>query len=360
MEKKTALYETHVAAGGKMVPFAGYLLPVQYETGVITEHMAVREKAGLFDVSHMGEVLFSGPDALKNLNYILTNSFDSLKIGQVRYSPMCYDAGGVVDDLLVYRTDEEAYLVVVNAANRHKDVEWIRPKLSGDVAFSDISDELSQIALQGPLSQRILEKLASPLPEKYYTFNKECSLAGLRCLISRTGYTGEDGFEIYLANADAAAAWEKIMEAGRGDGLIPCGLGARDTLRLEAGMPLYGHEMDESVDPLQAGLGWAVKMNKDDFVGKRAIAAKGEPKRRRVGVEVTGRGIIREDAEIFAGGAVVGKSTSGTFCPYLGKAVAMAFLDSVYCEADTEVEAVVRGRSVSAKVVPLPFFKREK
>lgn len=358
MELKTPLYESHLNAGGKIVPFAGYLLPVQYETGVIAEHMAVREKAGLFDVSHMGEVVFRGRDALKNLERIFTNSFSGMYDGQVRYSLMCNDTGGILDDLLVYRLDAEAYLVVVNASNRHKDVQWIKEHLDGEVGFEDISDKTAQIALQGPKSKEIISKLIGEqeLPAKYYSFNKECALGGVSCLISRTGYTGEFGYEIYTSAEDAPQCWDMLLKAGAEQGLIPCGLGARDTLRLEASMPLYGHEMDETTDPLELGLDFAVKLNKDDFIGRAAIMEKGERKRCRTGLFVTGRGIIREDAEVFAGDRLVGKTTSGTFCPFLGRGAAMVILDKEYSAPGTAVEALVRGRRIEAEVTQLPFY----
>lgn len=365
MEEKvmrTPLYDCHVAAGGKMVPFAGYALPVQYEqSGVIAEHMAVRQKAGLFDVSHMGEVVLSGPDALANVQKLMTNDYSDLADGFVRYSPMCYENGGVVDDLLVYKIKDGVYFIVVNAANRHKDVAWMRQNLSGDVELKDISDDVAQIALQGPEAEKILRKLtaAENIPAKNYTFVEKAPVAGKDCLVSRTGYTGEDGFELYTAPADAPAVWNALLEAGEEYGLIPCGLGARDTLRMEAAMPLYGHEMDETVTPWETGLGWAVKMAKEDFIGKAAIEATGRP-RARIGLKITGRGIAREHCDVYVDGKVVGHTTSGTHCPYLGMPVAMALVDSAYKEVGTQMEIDVRGRKIAAEVVKLPFYKREK
>ena len=344
-----------------MVPFAGYSLPVQYKTGVIKEHMAVRTQAGLFDVSHMGEVLFEGPDALKNINYILTNDFTNMYDGQVRYSVMCYEDGGVVDDLIVYRYNQEKYLVVVNAANREKDVNWMKDHLNGDVVFTDISDELSQLAIQGPNADAILRKLTKDedIPEKYYTCLFDRMVGGMKCIISKTGYTGEDGVEIYLAPEDAPKMWELLMEAGKDEGLIPCGLGARDTLRLEAGMPLYGHEMDDTISPKEAGLGIFVKMDKDDFIGKQAIQDKGPLTRKRVGLKVTGRGIIREHQPVYIGEQQVGMTTSGTHCPFLGYPAAMALVDIGFKDPGTALEVDVRGRRVAAEVVKLPFYKRQ-
>lgn len=360
MERKTPLYDCHIACGGKIVPFAGYLLPVQYETGVIAEHMAVRTKAGLFDVSHMGEVIYTGPDALANLNNILTNDFTNMVSGQVRYSPMCNDDGGVVDDLIVYKIDNEKYMVVVNAANRHKDVKWMKEHLFGDVKLEDISDDVAQIALQGPLAHEILSKIADEghIPHKYYTFVEKGMVGGMACIISQTGYTGESGYEFYLSSENAPKLWCLLLETGKDLGLIPCGLGARDTLRFEASMPLYGHEMDEAITPLEAGLGFAVKMAKEDFIGKKAIMARGSLARKRVGLKVTGRGIVREHEKVFAGGKEVGVTTSGTHCPFLGHAFAMALLEIGSTELGTHVEVEVRGRKITAEVVAIPFYKR--
>lgn len=361
MERKTPLYEKHVEAKGKIVPFGGYLLPVQYPTGTITEHMAVRTKAGLFDVSHMGEIFLSGPDALKNLQMLMTNQIAGMKDGQARYSPMCNEKGGVMDDLLVYQLGEASYLLVVNAANQEKDAAWIESHLTGDVVFDNASDRIGQLALQGPSAPAILAKLAAEedIPKKYYTFVKKGSVGGIPCLISRTGYTGELGYELYCSKDDVARLWDIVLEAGAEYGLIPCGLGARDTLRLEAAMPLYGHEMDETVSPLEADLGFAVKLSKEeDFIGKQALLAAGEPKRRRVGLAVTGRGIAREHSDVYAGETKIGHVTSGTHCPYLKKAVAMAMLDTKYTEIGTKVEVDIRGKKVAAEVIPLPFYKR--
>ncbi|MCD7909466.1 MAG: glycine cleavage system aminomethyltransferase GcvT [Clostridium sp.] len=357
---KTPLYDIHAASGGKIVPFAGYLLPVQYETGVIAEHMAVRTKCGLFDVSHMGEIILEGPDALKNLNHLLTNDYTVMADGQARYSPMCNEEGGVVDDLIVYKVRDNCYFIVVNAANKDKDYEWMKAHVTGNAALTDISSSVAQLALQGPKALDILKKLAKEedIPEKYYTCKFNCMIDGMRCIISKTGYTGEDGVEIYLASEEAPRLWNLLIENGRDEGLIPCGLGARDTLRLEASMPLYGHEMDDAITPKEAGLGIFVKMDKEDFIGKKAIEAKGPLTRKRVGLKVTGRGIVREQQAVYADGKQLGITTSGTHCPYLGYPVAMALLDINYKEPGTAVEVDVRGRRVAAEVVKLPFYKR--
>ena len=361
MELKTSLYDTHVKYGGKMVPFAGYLLPVQYGQGVIAEHMAVRQSCGLFDVSHMGEIILTGSDGLKNLNHLLTNDFTGMYDGQARYSPMCNEQGGVVDDLIVYKVKEDCYFIVVNASNKDKDYQWMKNHVSGDVELSDISDQVAQLALQGPRAMEVLRKVAreEEIPQKYYTCNFDCTIDGMKCIISQTGYTGEDGVEIYLASQDAPKMWELLLEAGKEEGLIPCGLGARDTLRLEASMPLYGHEMDDTVSPKEAGLGFFVKMAKEDFIGKQAIEEKGPLTRKRVGLKVTGRGIVREQEAVYVGDERIGTTTSGTHCPYLGYPVAMAMVDIAYKEPGTAVEVEVRGRRIPAEIVPTPFYKKE-
>lgn len=360
MEKKTPLYEKHLEAGGKIVPFAGYLLPVQYPTGVIAEHRAVRTACGLFDVSHMGEILCSGPDAVKNLNLLLANDYTEMYDGQARYSPMCNEQGGVVDDLIVYKIRDDHYFIVVNAANKDKDFTWMKAHQTGNVVFEDISDTIVQVALQGPNADAVLRRLtdASMIPTRYYSAVLRGKVGEIDCIISRTGYTGEDGFEFYCAAEKGPALWDLLLETGKEDGLIPCGLGARDTLRLEAAMPLYGHEMTDDISPLETSLGIFVKMNKEDFIGKTALEAKGTPTQKRVGLKVTGRGIIREHAELFAGDRKVGISTSGTHAPHLGYPIAMALIDREYAVPGTVIEADVRGRRVSAEVVKLPFYKK--
>ena len=362
MELKTPLYDVHVKAGGKIVPFAGYLLPVQYETGVIKEHMAVRTQAGLFDVSHMGEILCEGKDALANLQHILTNDFTNMVDGQARYSPMCNENGGTVDDLIVYKRGDNDYFIVVNAANKDKDYQWMLNHQFGEVKFTDVSAQYAQLALQGPKAMDILRKLTAEenIPQKYYHAVFDTEVAGIPCIISKTGYTGEDGVELYLPSEYAEKMWDTLLENGKEEGLIPCGLGARDTLRMEAAMPLYGHEMDDDVSPLETGLGFAVKMKKDDFIGKKALEEHAELTRKRVGLEVIGRGIIREHQDLYAGDQKIGHTTSGTHCPYLGYPIAMALVDAGSVAIGDKVEADVRGRRVEAEVVQLPFYKRAK
>lgn len=359
MDKKTPLYEKHVALKGKMVPFGGYIMPVQYDKGIIAEHMAVRTKAGLFDVSHMGEVIFEGPGALATLNHLLTNDYTSLAVGRVRYGVMCREDGGCLDDLIVYRLGEEKYLVVVNAANHDKDVAHMKPNLLPETTFTDISDETGLLALQGPLSKEIISKIleGGELPEKYYSASQHVQLAGVDCLVSRTGYTGEFGYEIFCPAEKAPGLWDAILAAGADEGILPCGLGARDTLRLEAAMPLYGHEMNETVNPLETGLDFGVKMNKPDFIGKAGIEAH-PIARERIGLKVTGRGIVREGEDLYLGEEKIGHTTSGTFCPYLKGAYAMALVTKGKVAVGDTVEADVRGRRIAAEVVPLPFYKR--
>ena len=353
MERKTPLYDRHTAAGGKLVPFAGWLLPVQY-SGVIAEHRAVRTGCGLFDVSHMGELLLRGPDALANLNRLMTNDFSGMADGQARYSPMCYEDGGVVDDLIVYRCSDTAWLAVVNASNIGKDRDWMTAHLAGDCTLEDLSDQTAQLALQGPGAEALLRTLTADLPAKNYTAVLHGTVDGRPCLVSRTGYTGEDGFELYCAPADAPALWDALTAAGA----LPCGLGARDTLRLEAAMPLYGHELSPSINPYEAGLGIFVKLEKPDFIGKAALERARPVSRRRVGLQMTGRGIAREGCPVYDGGRQVGVVTSGTHCPWVGQAVALALVDAAYKEPGTPLQVDVRGRRVDAQVVKTPFYRR--
>lgn len=362
MELKTPLYDIHIKYGGKPVPFAGYLLPIQYSTGITAEHMATRTAAGLFDVSHMGEILIEGENALKNIQNLVCNDCSGMYDGQIKYSPMLNERGGVVDDLLIYKYNDSKYLLVVNASNKDKDVEWVKNHIFGSAEYKDISNEIAQLAIQGPRAAEIVSKLcnAEDLPQKYYSFKDNVPIAGINCMVSKTGYTGEDGFEIYTKSEYAVDLWEKLMSAGSDSGLIPCALGARDTLRLEASMPLYGHEMTDDISPLETGLGFFVKMQKDDFIGKKALEEKGEPKLKRIGLEVTDRGIAREHCKVFQNGKEIGMTTSGTMCPFIKKAVAMALVDTSFGNEDDEIKIEVRGKLLSAKAVRLPFYKKTK
>lgn len=359
MELKTPLYEEHVRLGGKIVPFAGYLLPVQY-AGVIAEHNAVRTHCGLFDVSHMGELILTGENCEKQLNELLTNDFSGMEDGTARYSPMCNEEGGVVDDLIVYKKSDSYYLLVVNAANKDKDFAWIKAHLMEGVTLTDDSEKYAQIAIQGPKAEALLRKVASEasIPQGYYTVVFDAMIQDMPCIISRTGYTGEDGFEVYIAPEYAVRVWQLLLEEGEAEGCVPCGLGARDTLRLEASMPLYGHEMDDTISPRETGLGIFVKMKKESFIGKEALVAKGKPTVKRVGLRVTGRGIVREHEPVFYNGEMIGHTTSGTHCPYLKEALAMAIIPKDCAEIGTAMEVEVKGRMIPVEVVALPFYKR--
>ncbi len=362
MERKTPLYDVHIEEGGKIVPFAGYLLPVQYGAGVIREHMAVRQACGLFDVSHMGEILFTGPTALATLNHLITNDYSAMPLNKVRYGVMCAHDGGTIDDLVVYKFGEECYLAVVNASNREKDFAHMSANLLDGTRAEDISDSVAQLALQGPNAPAILRRLLpeDKIPRNYYTALPNVEIGGVNCMLSRTGYTGELGYEIYTAAENGEKLWRLLRGAGEEFGLIPAGLGARDTLRLEAAMPLYGHEMDETITPLEAGLDFGVKLEKDEFIGRDALVTAGRPRRIRVGLEVVGRGIVREHQDLFLGEEKIGRTTSGTYCPYLGKAVAMGLIDAACARLGAVLRADVRGRWVEVKIVPLPFYTRGK
>ena len=352
MAKKTPLYSKHVEAGGVMVDFGGYELPVRYSDGILAEHTAVRERAGLFDVSHMGEILVEG-NATAYLEKLLTNRFSDMAPGKVRYSLMLYPEGGVVDDVLVYRRAEESYLVVVNAANREKDYEWMKAHAEG-VTLKDISDETALLALQGSAAKEILSGVK--LPEKYYTFIENVDIFGMNATISRTGYTGEYGVEIFLGNEDAPVLWDRLIEKGAEYGMKPAGLGARDTLRLEAAMPLYGHELRREYLASEAGLDFAIKLDKADFIGKTALESI--PARyERIGAFVDGKGIAREGTPVFDEDGEAGLVTSGTMSPTLGKAVAML---RVRKERKGKLFCEVRGRKLPLTETPLPFYKRAK
>ena len=356
--KRTPLYECHVEAGARLVDFAGWEMPVQYQ-GVIEEHRAVRTAAGIFDVSHMGEVRVQGAGAESFLQRFTPNDVSKLAPGRAHYSALLTPQGTYVDDLLIYRIGAEEFLVVVNASNAERDFEWIASRAEGDVQVANESDRWALIALQGPKALEILRPLATPgaTDLKYYGF-LQGEVAGRPALISRTGYTGEDGFELYVAPEDAPSIWRRLLEAGA----LPAGLGARDTLRLEASMALYGHEIDESTTPFEAGLAWVVKMNKGDFLGREALAAQQAEglRRKLIGFEVQGRGIARQGHEVKADGQTVGAVTSGTWSPTFEKAVGMAYVPIELAEPGTPLEIGVRGKALPAVVVEVPFYRRPK
>ncbi|HHW48077.1 MAG TPA: glycine cleavage system aminomethyltransferase GcvT [Clostridiaceae bacterium] len=360
--KKTPLYEVHCKLGGKIIDFAGWQLPVQY-TGILEEHRQVRSAAGLFDVSHMGRIMVEGKDAEYFLNKMLTNDITTAKDNQAVYSPMCYHHGGVVDDLLVYRFNQEKYLVVVNASNTEKDLAWFRENLEGKVEIKDISDETAQFAIQGPNAERILQKLTDEdlSKIKFYRFLDKVQLSGINTLVSRTGYTGEDGFEIYLSAGGAVKLWEELLEKGKEEGLVPVGLGARDTLRFEAALPLYGHELSEEITPFEAGLGWFVKLSKENFIGKKALAEQKENGVPRIltGFEMIDRGVPRKDYEVFSDGRKVGYVTTGGFAPSLEKNIGLALLEAEYSNEGTMLEIIIRNKPARAVVVKKPFYKKK-
>lgn len=363
MTKQTPLYETHLRYSGKIVEFGGWLLPVQY-SGIIAEHQAVREKAGLFDVSHMGEVLVKGPDALAYLQQLVTNDVARMADTQVQYTPMCYLDGGVVDDLLIYRYGLEEYMLVINAANIDKDYDWLKQNTGGfNVTVDNISDETAELALQGPLAQTILEKITTaPLAQiGYYWFMPAIEVAGKQVMVSRTGYTGEDGFEIYCRPSDAPALWEALMTAGEPYGLLPTGLGCRDTLRFEACLPLYGHELSPHISPLEAGISRFVKLDKEAFNGRAALAQQKEQglKRKLAGFIMTDRGVARAEYPVLAEGRPIGKVTSGSFAPSLDKNLGLALVDAEFATVGQKFDIEIRGKNVAAEVIARPFYKRE-
>jgi len=356
--KRTPLYECHREAGARLVEFAGWEMPVQYQ-GVIEEHRAVRTAAGMFDVSHMGEIRVKGPQAEALLQRLTPNDVAKLPPGRAHYSGLLTEHGTYVDDLLIYRLGAEELLVVVNASNAERDFEWIASRAGAGVEVTNESDRWALLAVQGPKAVEILRPLVTPgaTDLKYYGF-LQGEVAGRPAILSRTGYTGEDGFELYLAPEHAPEVWRRLLEAG----VSPAGLGARDTLRLEAAMALYGHEIDETTTPFEAGLAWVVKLDKGDFLGREALAAqKAEGQRRRlVGFEVQGRGIARQGHEVKADGRTVGAVTSGTWSPTFEKAIGMAYVPSEMAAPGTPLEIDVRGRPLSAVVVEMPFYRRPK
>lgn len=358
---RTPLFDWHVAHGGRMVEFGGWDMPVQY-TGIIEEHQAVRHAAGLFDISHMGRLRFTGPDACRFLDYVLTNDVARLQPGQVRYSLVCNEQGGVLDDVLVYRLDG-AYWLVVNASNRLKIVDWLqRHRPAFDVQMEDLTAATGMIALQGPQAAAALDdEDARRLKSlKYYTAFAGTTLSS-SSVLSRTGYTGEDGCELIVPAELLRPVWEQLLARGASSGLRPCGLGARDTLRLEAAMPLYGHELTENVDPFTAGLAFAVKLDKPDFLGRQALAAIAQRTDRsvRVGLKLGGRRIAREGCPVFAGSERIGEVTSGGYSPTREQPIAMAYVAPHAAAVGTNVEIEIRGKREAATVAALPFYKRQ-
>lgn len=358
--KKTPIFPLYEKYGAKTIDFGGWDLPVQFH-GIKAEHEAVRTNAGLFDVSHMGEVTVKGAGSLDFLQKMLSNDISKLKPGKAQYNIMCYETGGVVDDLVVYMIAENDYLLVVNAANTDKDYEWLAEHATDDVNVQNVSLEYGQLALQGPNAEAVLAKLTDVDLGAlgFFGFVDNVEVAGVQALVSRSGYTGEDGFEIYTKAEDAPAVWEAILK----EDVLPIGLGARDTLRFEANLALYGQELSKDISPLEAGVGFAVKLQKEaDFLGKKALIAQKEAglTRKSVGIELIDRGIPRHDYKVFAGDKEIGIVTSGTQSPTLGKNLGLALIDIDYTALDSLVEVEVRNKKLQAKVVPTPFYKRAK
>jgi len=358
--KKTPLYEVHKNAGGKIVDFHGWLLPIQYSS-ILQEHEAVRTRAGLFDVSHMGELEVSGEDSLEFLQRMLVNDI-AVKHGRAVYSPMCYPDGGTVDDLIVYQQTETKYLLVVNAANTDKDFQWLEQNRSGRVNVINRSEEFAQLALQGPKAVDILRELMKEDPGQLGKFRyiDEADVGGIKVMLSRTGYTGEDGFELYCRPEDAVALWSMLLEKGKGSGLVPAGLGARDTLRMEAALPLYGQELSENISPVMAGLQRFIKPDKGEFTGRDPLVAqlKGELTSRIVGFEMVDRAVPRTGYEIHCCGRKVGHVTSGGFFPSLKKNMGMALVEDCCADEEGTIQVQVRGALCSARIVKLPFYSR--
>jgi aminomethyltransferase len=368
--RKTALNSVHRQMGAKMVEFNGWDMPVEYPKsgGLIAEHLAVRNAVGIFDVSHMGDIRIAGPQALEATQHVSMNDAARLAVGQAQYSALLYPQGTFVDDVIVHRLDEREYLLVINAGTREKDFNWVRDNTRGfECITENLSDDFTQIAIQGPKAQQLLQKLTDvDLPSvKNYWFTRG-AVCGLQdILIARTGYTGEDGFEIYVA-ADAstsAMVWNKVLDTGKEFGALPCGLGARNTLRLEAKLPLYGHEISETINVWEAGLERFCKMEKGEFVGRVALeqARTAGSSRTLIGLEMVERGIARDGYKVLdGGGSEIGCVTSGSYAPFLKKNIALAYVPMRFAEVGTTLKVEIRGQRVGAKVVPTPFYKRPK
>lgn len=362
--KRTPLFEEHKALGARLVPFAGWEMPVQY-SGVIEEHNAVRTKVGLFDVSHMGEIGVSGPNAFDALQWMLSNDLSKLLPGKAQYSVLTNFEGGAVDDVIVYQRDTDDYLICVNASNIEKDFKWMLEQNRYGALIQDLSDEYVQFAIQGPNAQPLMEEIFgfSHSPEIFSPFSHREVHQPFRAILARTGYTGEDGFEIYLSPHEGPEIWRKLLQVGKSYGILPIGLGARDTLRLEAALCLYGHELRDNRDILSSGLGWVTKFQKGDFIGKEKleIIKKEGPSKKLVGIELIDQGIAREETPIYSvEGNLIGIVTSGTKTPTVNKSIALAYINADYSMLKTEIFCEVRGRKIKAVVVPIPFYKRSR
>ncbi|MCX8001523.1 MAG: glycine cleavage system aminomethyltransferase GcvT [Anoxybacillus mongoliensis] len=364
MLQRTPLFPLYAEYGAKTIDFGGWELPVQFSS-IKEEHEAVRTRAGLFDVSHMGEFEIKGKDSLAFLQKMMTNDVAKLTDGRAQYTLMCYEDGGTIDDLLIYKKADDHYLLVVNAANIEKDFAWLCEHVVGDVELVNVSNDIAQLALQGPLAEKVLQSLTTIdlSAIKFFAFVDHVDVAGVQALVSRTGYTGEDGFELYCRAEDAQKLWRAILEAGKEDGVLPCGLGARDTLRFEACLPLYGQELSKDITPIEAGLAFAAKTNKDvDFFGKEVLRKQKEEgaPRKLVGIEMIDKGIPRHGYAVYRNDEQVGVVTTGTQSPTLKKNIGLALISTAFSVLDTEVEVDVRGKRLKAKVVATPFYKRTK
>ncbi|MCH2391818.1 MAG: glycine cleavage system aminomethyltransferase GcvT [Nitrospinales bacterium] len=357
--KATPLLGLHKELGAKLVPFVGWNMPIQF-AGVLSEHICVRERVGLFDVSHMGEIEVKGKDAKKFLQFLLSNNVEKMFDGSILYSLMCYETGGVVDDLLAYRFSENHYFLCVNASNSDKDYDWIaRHASSFNVNIKNTSSETSQLALQGPDAKNVLQSLCGISLDdlSYYNFRKGM-VNNVESLISRTGYTGEDGFELYLSPEKVSEVFRSLMEQGRSYGIQPIGLGARDTLRIEMGYPLYGNEIDNNPTPLDAGLGWVIKFDKGEFLGRGSLLKQkeqGSPRRKLVGLKLLTRGVPRAHYQVFKNGESVGEVTSGTFSPTLNTGVGLCYVSSEYSDIGNHLDVKIRDQLVATEVIQLPF-----
>lgn len=359
--KRTPLYEQHLALGARIVEFGGWEMPVQYSS-ILDEHRAVRTHAGLFDVSHMGEFKVEGPGALAFMQHLVPNDVSRLAINQALYTQLCLPDGGTIDDLIIYHLADNHYMMVVNAANIDKDYAWVEKQAQNfNVKTTNQSYTTALIALQGPEAQAILQPMTEvDLSTIRYYHCTPGIVEGINCIISRTGYTGEDGFELYCAPVDAPELWNALLSAGKDRGLLPAGLGARDTLRLEAGYCLYGHELDEQTNPLEAGLGWTIKLNKDDFIGRDALLKVKEqgPKRKLIGVEMIERGVCRGSYAIYESGQQIGALTSGAPSPTFNKNIGMGYVETSHAVVGNTIHIDIRGKPTAARIVALPFYKR--
>ncbi len=359
--QRSALFEVYERYGGNVVDFAGWEMPIEYE-GLVPEHNAVRNAAGMFDVSHMGQITVIGKDAEAFMQYMVSNDVSAAGDKQIQYTHFCRPDGGIVDDFLIYKYNKDRYLLIVNAVNVDKDFDWLnKNKGDFDVEIENLSDEFSAIALQGPKAEEILQELTDLDLSKMkpFRFEGDVIVNGAKALVSRNGYTGEDGFEIYLGNDDVVALWDKLYEVGKDKGLVPAGLGARDTLRFEANLPLYGNEMSDDISPLEANLGFFVKLDKEsDFIGKEALKKQkeGDLKRKVMAFELKGKGIARQGYEVEADGKTIGFVTTGYKCPTVGKTLGKAMLDIEYAKIGTPIQIRVRKKLIDAEVVSAKFL----